>query len=81
MTIEMVNSAIPLPKERGYLRLPVRAVLLAAGALLATCYVSTAAMAAGPSFPCTPASRDALERLTCSDPTLANAELGMVQAY
>jgi peptidoglycan hydrolase-like protein with peptidoglycan-binding domain len=39
------------------------------------------AHAVGPSFPCYPAPRDALARLACSDPSLGEADLRMVQAY
>jgi hypothetical protein len=35
----------------------------------------------GPSFPCTPASIDVLNRLTCSNDTLARSEIRMVQTY
>lgn len=35
----------------------------------------------GPSFPCLPVPVDALARLTCSDHTLARADIRMVQTY
>lgn len=35
----------------------------------------------GPSMPCTPTPVDALNRLSCSDPTLARADIRLVQTY
>jgi hypothetical protein len=51
--------------------------------VLATLLAAVPALAqtVGPSFPCAPAPSDALARLTCADPTLARADIRLVQTY
>ena len=61
------------------LRLLVSPALLALGILAAGGKASAANI--GPSFPCSPAPTDALTKLACSDPTLALADIRMVQTY
>lgn len=58
----------------------VRAALLVA-ALGASLAWPAPARAVGPSFACVPPPPDALARVTCSDTTLAEAEIRMAQTY
>lgn len=55
------------------------AAVLGLGLLLAT--ASARAETVGSSMLCSPQPSDPLARLACGDPTLAKADLGMIQAY